>query len=261
MKRRQFFEFEDQPWFPETIRNYMTDYLKFVVDWFDFYQPVIPVIKKGLLQSGESTIIDLASGAGGGLLKVANHLKLEFPSLRIVLTDRYPNYAAFSEIVAQNPDVFSFEPKSVNARTVPPELKGLRTQFLSFHHFGPSDAQKILQNAVDAGQPIAVFEFQKRNWQHLLKFTFSAFAVLILTPLIRPFSWKRLLFTYLIPAVPLFIFWDGMVSVFRTYSRQEMRAMTARLESEQPYVWEVGESKYQSVTVVHLLGCPSPSTS
>jgi len=41
---------------------------------------------------------------------------------------------------------------------VPAELKGLRTMFTSFHHFLPEEARAVLQNAVDAGEGIGIFE-------------------------------------------------------------------------------------------------------
>ena len=69
MKRLHLFEFEDQPWFPRVIRDGMTDYLKFVANRCDFYKSVIPILAKGLHKSGSNTIVDLASGAGGGWSK------------------------------------------------------------------------------------------------------------------------------------------------------------------------------------------------
>ena len=63
------FEFNDLSWFPESFRDYQTDYLQFVANRFDMYQQVLPVIKRGILSSGNNTIIDIASGGGGGLFK------------------------------------------------------------------------------------------------------------------------------------------------------------------------------------------------
>ncbi len=45
---------------------------------------------------------------------------------------------------------------------VPRELKGFRTMFTSFHHFPPEEARAILQNAVDAGEGIGIFEITRR---------------------------------------------------------------------------------------------------
>jgi hypothetical protein len=260
MKRLHLFEFEDQPWFPRIIRDGMTDYLKFVANRFDFYKSVVPILAKGLETSGGTKIIDLASGGGGGWSKLVVHLLPECPDLKIVLTDRFPNKAGFATLVEQDSNVFTFEPNPVDARDVPSHLKGMRTQFLSFHHFKPNDARQILQNAVDAGQPIAIFEAQKRDAAHFVKFGLSPIAVLLMTPFIRPFKWSRIIFTYLIPAIPFFTFLDGVVSVLRTYSVEEMEELTALLKNRGSYSWEIGESKSGGVTVPYLIGYPTAET-
>ncbi len=260
MKRMHLFEFEDQPWFPGFIRDGMTDYLKYVVNRFDFYKSIVPVLQKGLRASGGDSIIDLASGSGGGWPKLSAALLESFPALRVTLTDRFPNQRGCRDVVQSNPSVFAFEPTSVDARDVPSHLSGLRTQFLSFHHFRPQAARQILQNAVDAGQPIAVLEAQKRDLAHLAKFALSPIAVLMLTPCIRPVRWHRLVFTYLLPAIPLFTFWDGLISVLRTYSTAEMSEMVDALSGADCYDWEVGEVKSGSVCVLFLLGTVRKTT-
>lgn len=256
MKRIHLFEFEDQSWFPKIIRDAMTDYLKFVANQFDFYESVVPVISKGLQASGGQRIVDLASGGGGGWSKLARHLQADHPEVKVALTDRYPNEAGLASLVADDSRVFSVEPETVDARDVPARLTGLRTQFLSFHHFTPADAKQILQNAVDADQPIAIFEAQRRDIAHFIKFALSPIGVLLMTPLIRPFKWSRLAFTYLIPAIPLFTFWDGLVSVLRTYSVDEMQNMAGSLQNRDSFDWESGESKSGQVTVPYLSGYP-----
>ena len=49
--------------------------------------------------------------------------------------------------------------------------------------------------------------------------------VLLLTPAIRPFRWSRLFWTYVIPAVPALVLFDGIVSCLRIYSPEELRAL------------------------------------
>lgn len=125
------------------------------------------------------------------------------------------------------------------------------------HHFKPIGAKRILQNAVDAKQPIAIFEAQKRDLPHLIKFALPPIAVLLMTPFIRPFKWSRIVFTYLIPAIPLFTFCDGIVSVLRTYCVEALNEMTQTLQDSDSYRWEIGESKSGSILVSYLLGYPS----
>ena len=257
MKRLHLFEFEDLQWFPKNLRNYGTDFLQFVANHqMDLYKGIIPILEKGLTKVDNQTVVDLASGGGGPWLKMAENLRENGTDFKVILTDYFPNIDAFKKMQAQGNGQFTYRAERVSALDVPKDLKGFRTQFLSFHHFTPEDAQQILQNAVDQGSPIGIFEAQERNLLTLIQFAFSPINVLLSTPFIRPFKWGRLLFTYLIPIVPLFVLWDGLVSVLRTYSVEEMKAMTSRLNNSESFKWEIGKTKNGPVTNLYLLGYP-----
>ena len=256
MPRFHLFEFEDQQWFPEIIRNYMTDFLQFVANAFKMFKDVTPILKKGIEAAETNEIIDLASGGGGAWLSILDDLEKQTPDIKITLTDYYPNLDAFKRMKEKGRGLIDYSTESVNALQAPENLKGLRTMFLTFHHFKPEEAQQILQNAVDHNMPIAIFEAQKRDVAHLIKFMLSPINVVLSTPFIRPFKLGRIIFTYLIPIVPILVFWDGLVSVLRTYSVEELSAMSAKLEGTTNYDWEIAELKSGPVTIPYLLGCP-----
>jgi hypothetical protein len=257
MRRVHAFEFNDLPWFPARFRNAGTDFLQFVANRFDIYKDVLHVIEKGIRSSGNNTMVDIASGGGGGLLKIAERIKGKIPSLKIVLTDSYPNVDAFKRTKAKRPDVFDYVEHSVNAMHVPPYLKGLRTQFLSFHHFRPKDAKAILQNAVDCSQAIGIFEAQQRDVKNLVGRLFSPLSLLLLTPFIKPFKLNRLLFTYLLPVLPFATLWDGIVSVLRTYTEAELKQMIAEVRNHGHFTWEVATVKGKQMDILYLLGTPA----
>ena len=253
MARVHLFEFEDLNWFPGFLRNYFTDFLQFLANKSGMYRPVVPVIQKALLKSNTNRIIDLGSGGGGGFIWLNEELRKNNPSLRITLTDLYPNVAAF-EFTKTKADNFEYANKSVDARNVPPELKGLRTQFLSLHHFRPHDAVLILQNAVDSGSSIALFEGQERSVASILAMVFSPITVLLTTPFIRPFKIGRIIFTYLVPLVPLFVMWDGIVSSLRTYSVKEMHGLVSKVNGSEHYDWEINRVKSGPGVILYLVG-------
>lgn len=253
MGRIHLFEFEDLKWFPDFLRNYGTDFLQFLSNKTKMYKPIIPIIKKGLEKSETNQIIDLGSGGGGGLIWLNSELKKDIPNLKITLTDYYPNISAF-KFTKKQADNFGFVEKSVEARNVPPELNGLRTQFLSLHHFRPDDAQQILQNAINSNRAIAIFEAQERSVPSILAMVFSPISVLLTTPFIRPFKPGRIIFSYLIPIVPLFVLWDGIVSSLRTYSVKEMNVLIGQLNGKENYDWEVNKVKSGPGVVLYLLG-------
>ncbi len=253
MGRVHLFEFEDQSWFPSFLRNYGTDFLQFLSNKTKMYKPVIPVIKKGLQKSKSNQIIDLGSGGGGGLIWLNSELIKEIPDLKIVLTDYYPNIPAFKHTKSLAPN-FEFIDYPVDARKVPENLSGLRTQFLSLHHFKPDYAKQILQNAVVSNSSIAIFEAQERSLASLLAMLFSPISVLFTTPFIRPFKIGRIIFTYLIPIVPLFVLWDGLVSSLRTYSVKEMEQLVSKVSGNENYVWDIKRIKSGPGVILYLLG-------
>lgn len=256
MNRLHLFELEDQSWFPDVIRKGITDYLQFAANRIDLYRKVMPVIKKGLEKSGTSQIIDLGSGGGGGTKKVFDHLQAEGVDAKITLTDKFPNLDAFKAWDLATNHKISYVPESVDATAVPVELKGLRTMFVAFHHFKPADASHILEDAVHNNAPIAIFEATERSVVNFIAMLFSPLAAWVSVPFIKPFSWARILFTYIIPLIPIALTWDGLVSVLRTYSVREMKEMTAKLNAPD-YEWEYGRIKTgKGPVVVYLLGYP-----
>lgn len=253
MNRVHLFEFEDQQWFPTFLRNYMIDFLQFLTNKGKIFKPVIPLIEKGIEKSGTNQIVDLGSGGGGGLLWISSELQKTNPDLKILMTDLYPNIPAFEYTKNQGHN-FEYIKDPVDALHVPGDLIGLRTQFLSLHHFKPKDVKKILQNAIDNKSNIAIFEGQERSVASIIAMLFSPISVLLTTPFIRPFKIGRIIFTYLIPLVPLFVLWDGIVSSLRTYSVKEMELLIEELKNKDKFDWEFGRIKSGPGINLYLLG-------
>ena len=253
MKRIHLFEFEDFDWFPSFLRNYMTDFLQFLTNKTKLFKAIIPILEKGIDKSEGNQIIDLGSGGGGGLLWISSELQKRNPDLKIVLTDLYPNISAF-EYTKQHGKNIDYMADPIDARSIPKELKGLRTQFLSLHHFKPDEVKEILQNAIDCKSNIAIFEGQERSLASILAMFFSPISILLTTPFIRPFRIGRILFTYIIPLVPLFVWWDGIVSSLRTYSVSEMDNLVSELKKKNDYDWDIGRKKSGPGVNLYLLG-------
>lgn len=256
MGRFHALEWEDLEWFPSAWRDYGTDYLQFIANKFDIYKSAVPIIARGLAASGSAEWVDCASGGGGGLLRLAEHLRETHTDLKITVTDFYPNRKAFERLQAQAPETFVYEEASVDARAVPAHLVGkFRTMFASFHHFRPKDAQAILQNAVDTRTPIAIFEPLSRSPLSWISMLFVPLNVLILTPFIRPVRWGVLPFIYLLPLVLLYIWWDGIASILRMYSKRERQNLVRQLQNSDSFDWEIGQTA-GAAPVHYLLGLP-----
>ena len=258
MKRFHLFEWEDLPWFPNVLRENMMDYLRFMITKLGIYEPVVPLIQEALEKSGETQLLDLCSGGGGGIEKLQQQLsKVMGKNIPFTLTDLYPNISAWQEIQRETNHAISFIPEPVNATQVPENLTGMRTIFSSFHHFKPEQAQAILQDAVNKGKPIGIFEGAGKQYHELLLaglvFPTLMFGII---PFIRPFKLSRLFFTYIIPAIPLFTLWDGTVSVLRMYTPKMLSEMTQKLQGPE-YVWKTGSAKHWAgAKVIYLVGYP-----
>ena len=129
--------------------------------------------------------------------------------------------------------------------------------FSSYHHFPPDGARAVLQDAVDAGESIGIFEVTRRAPSAIgLMFPWALMAF-VYTPWIRPFRWSRLFWTYVIPVVPFVVLFDGVVSCLRTYRPQELREIIGKLRGIE-YEWEVGEhfGAGAIVPITYMIGHP-----
>jgi len=107
---------------------------------------------------------------------------------------------------------------------------------------------------VDSSVPIAIFEAQQRKLHFLLPMVFSFITTLLFTPFIKPFSLKRIVFTYILPVLPVCIMWDGIASVFRTYTESEMQNMVNELKGTENYTWETGLTGTGAAKILYLTG-------
>jgi hypothetical protein len=237
VRRIHLFELEDQPWFPATIRDLATDYLQFIQTRFRLDRAMAPLVRRVVEQTRVTRIVDLCSGGSGPLLLLVKDLAADGVPVRATLTDLYPNAPAFEKIAAASGGSIDYEPEPVDARQVPTRLSGLRTIFNGFHHFKPADARAVLHAAAAARQPIAIFEMSERS-PRTLPVLLTPLFVWIATPWIRPFGWRRLLWTYPLPLVPLTCLWDGIVSQLRAYTPAELRQMC---QGSAPMTWEAGQ--------------------
>jgi hypothetical protein len=261
MRRIQLIEIHEQSWFPSSIRDEITDALQFGLNLLGAYRPILPLLQSVLDSARSGAIVDMCSGGGGPWFDLARRIRPhtqngETPGLKIWLTDKYPNLGTYENTAPRFGNHIAFYPKSVNAMNVPGELKGLRTMFTSFHHFSPEEARAILQNAVDSGEGIGIFEITRRTPSGITLVYAWVFLLFVCTPWIRPFRWSRLLWTYLVPVIPFVLFFDGAVSCLRTYRPQELQEIVATLSAE-GYRWEVGEHRAGKVPITYLIGRPT----
>ncbi len=258
MPAPRLFEFEDLPWFPGVLRAGMMDYLRFMISALGTYRPIAPLLAEGLRRTGQTQLLELGAGAGGGTETMWQALQQEGLNSTITLTDLYPQPAAWADLARRTGGAITGHAAPVNALAVPASLPGFRVIFSAFHHFPPTAATALLRDAVRAGTGIGVFEGAGRNWwEFLAAWTVLPLAQLLLTPFFRPFRFSRLVFTYLLPLIPLCTIWDGTVSLLRMYSPATLLALAHQADPTSTFAWQAGKKcHWWGPQVTYLVGWP-----
>ena len=266
MKRIQLFEFEDFNWLPATIRNGVTRLIQVLHKMMGTSELLADLIEKARKKYPFDQLVDLGSGAGGAMpdvLKALNE-KEGLENVKMLLTDLYPDKAYIEHIHSLQIQNLSYREKPVNAMYLSETPPGLKTMVNSFHHMPPNTAREILHSAALSRQPLLIYELTENKVPLLLWWLFLPVSLVVLivmvifmTPFVKPLGWKQLLFTYLIPIIPLVYAWDGQASNVRTYTLRDYGELLKGIK-EDGYIWEIAPAiKRNGKTLgYYVLGIP-----
>lgn len=206
-------ELEDLSVFPSWLRDFQTEYIGAVVVWFRVYDPLLKFMNTTGPRS--SQMVDLCSGSGAPAKDLFERSRV-FTSLK--LTDKFPNLKT-----AVTADEYVREPTDVLTMRFNPDTS--YTMFNAFHHFDAFQQRLILERIRAAGASSCFVEILKPDLVSMVKVLFlTTVGTLVLTPFVRPFSFARLFFTYVVPINVLTITWDGLVSVLKSSTEKELRS-------------------------------------
>lgn len=261
MPRMHLFEWEDQPWLPRTLRDFITHHLQYtfaVKATAPLREAVADILIPPLERTGETRIFDVCSGGGGPLIAVLPTLSARLSKpVTARLTDLFPNEDAFRALEKDTNGAATGELRPVSAFDVPQDLGKFQTVFTALHHFKPEDAKRVLADAAAKGRSIAVIE--PFNRKATIPTTIGGFLLgWLRTPFMGRMTVKRFLWTYPIPIAPLVLAWDGCVSCLRAYTPDEMLAMGREVAPH--YDWKAGEREVvlpmARLTLTYLTGEP-----
>ncbi|TBN06330.1 hypothetical protein EYD45_00130 [Hyunsoonleella flava] len=254
MKRKELFEFEDFNWFPSTIRTGMTNLILVLHKMMGTTEVLSKLIIDLRQKAHFDTVVDLGSGSGGPMPDVVKHVNTITPNdkLRLILTDLHPNSKLVKTINSNSNTSIRYHETPVNATNLAKAPKGLKTMIASFHHMNPIVAKNILQSASENKVPILIFEIAKNNipflvWILLLPISLSILIVmsLLMTLFVKQLSLSQIIFTYIIPIIPIAYAWDGQASLMRTYTFEDIETLIEELESHY-YDWEISDAKKEN---------------
>lgn len=266
MKRLELFEFEDFDWLPGSIRTGVTNLIVVLHRLLGTSNVIANLIVQAGNKFNFSQIVDLGSGSGGAMPDVIAQIneKRSRDPINLILTDLHPNSDFIKEIAHLNLKNVSYDENAVDATNFSQTPEGLKTMVNSFHHMPPTTAKKILQSAQKNSEPILIYEMGENFvptllWWLLLPISLIVLIIMVLfmTPFVKPLTWKQLLFTYLIPIIPIVYAWDGQASTMRTYTFNDIKKLLDNSQDNR-YIWKMGKAKKKNGKNLgyYLLGYP-----
>lgn len=267
MKRVQLFEFEDFSWLPKFIRASITNLLALVLKKLKIQEIITSLLQDIQTKHSFSQIVDLGAGSGGVMLDVVKEYNKnrKFP-VKLLLTDLFPNSKIINQINSSTPEYIYYSSVPTNATNFQTVPEGLKTMINSFHHIAPKNAKKILKTAQLNKQPILIYEMGINNipmliWWLLLPISILIMSIIVffMTPFVKNLTLKQIIFTYLIPIVPLIYAWDGQASLVRIYTFKDIeKYLLAGLPRDNSYTWKIETAKnYKGKTQgYYILGLP-----
>ena len=266
LPRYQLLELHEQSWIPSSLRSDLQIGLSTMVRTLRLYHDVWKKLQHWVQTAQVDEILDLCSGAGGpAQTLVEASLAATGDSPRMILSDLYPQEESMQSLCEKYPKWIQQAPEPVDATSVGSAgYNGegkvrARSLIACFHHFPPELATQMVQDAIHHRAPVLILEPMTRSVQALLNATVGSG---FLVPLLRLTQKPRSPGTFLrFPLNALQCLFDGMVSVMRTYTPEEIRAMTDVEGSD--YVWEIGVEKGLTIEpfptlhhITYALGTP-----
>lgn len=199
-------ELEDYSWFPAVLRKFQTDYIGFVVSKFSIYEGFIEYLNK---QNVKANIqFDLCSGSAEPASTI---FKKSSSFNELLLSDKFPSYPSI---------------KNVDVLEAKFEDRFTYTMFNAFHHFDDKEKLQIVEKIKNAKAQAYFVEILEPNFLFIIKVLFATtIGTILISPFIKPFSFKRLFFTYIIPINIINISYDGIISVLKSRSLSQYQEL------------------------------------
>ena len=190
----------------------------------------------------------------------------ESSNVRLLMTDKFPQLTAADAFNKADRTYLRYETTPIDATDLTATPDGLKTMVNSFHHLRPAQARSVLASAQANRQPLLIYEMGENKlpfalWVALLPLSLPlvALSCWFLTPFVRPLTTQQLLFTYLIPIIPIFYAWDGQASMPRLYGKADIDELLSDIGPADGYAWQQGAATTKSggKLGVYVLGLPS----
>lgn len=227
MKRKQIFQFSNQKWFPSFLKRDMYEFMSWFVGKVNAAKPFLPVLDEVIGHTQTKTIINIDSKIGAGIETVL------------------PLLPEGSEVINVELEKFSTH------------NKGIYTFINSFHQLDEKKVKYYLNQIADSGNSVAVLEGNNDSlWQVVGMTIFVPLTVILSAPFVQPFRITRLIFTYLIPILPVITMLDGFLALFKLYNPNDLNELVSTIPVKN-YVWKSGKADNgRGGKIIYLMGYP-----
>lgn len=208
-------ELEDYAWFPPVLRRFQVEIIGEIACRMKVYSCLAGDLRS--LTNVRKGVTDLCSGSCLPAICIISSLR--DPDIQLTCSDLYP----------QPPKQHltgKYKSEACDVLTLEPDPDSVYTMFNAFHHFTDLQKKQIIQRMLHQKSRFLFAEILEPGLLSLISVIFaSLFGTIIFTPFIKPFSWKRIVLTYLIPVNILTVLIDGIISVFRATDAQKLRKL------------------------------------
>ena len=229
MKRLHLWEFNECQFMPQFLRREYSSLLSSLLA--PAYRKSAYSLLKVMKRTDTWSILDIGSGDGDYWKPIADELAgLTTEWFKVSCSDKYWIEQNSAGIQTTSSFVLERESEPIDAMRFPVRKYGLVTCFSLLHQLRPSDARTFIHDVVSAGNSLVVFEVADRSFKSLIAIFASWLALFFFIPFIKPFSFGRFVFFYLIPILSLAYLWDAIISQLRAYTDAEVRELSSNLD-------------------------------
>jgi len=175
--------------------------------------------------------------------------------------NKFPNTAAYESLKLRSHSNIDYCSYPLDALQMNNDIYGCRTMFSAIHHFEQEEVALILRNNLKGKNAIGIFDSGDKHIGTIAGILlFHPILFFLCTLIIRPFKLNRIIFTYLIPIIPIYTIWDGVVSILRLYGPDELMEIAKHEDKTSLYDWTAGKNKNKiGLSVTYLIGSPKQS--
>lgn len=227
MKRKQVFQFSNQKWYPSFLKRDMYEFMSWFVGKVNAAKPFLPVLEEVIGNTQTKTIINIDSKTGAGIETVL-------------------------PLLPEGIKILNIELENFSTRN-----KGTYTFINSFHQLDEKKAKYYLTQIADSGNSVAVLEGNNDSlWQVVGMTVFVPLTVILSAPFVQPFRFTRLIYTYLIPILPIVTMMDGFLALFKLYNPNDLDELVSTIP-EKNYTWKSGKADNgRGGKIIYLMGYP-----